>query len=864
MWFALHHHSRYSAMDGIGGVAEGVARAAELGHPAIGLTDHGTMAGVAELYTAAREHGIKPLPGIEAYASYGKRTRKTFHLCLVATSEQGYINLVRLNNKMQEDFYFKPILDLTDLAGIDTSGVIATTGCHFGVMQSAYRADPDAALNVTAALAEYFDTYVEAQCHGISEQDDAEQEVALQISTTLGLPLVLGQDDHYPYLADRPRHDSMKRLGSWSDDPDSAVFPGRYGYQMVSASTARRWYHPAVWEAGMAGMAQIVESANVVIPPLDRFDPVLVKSGRDDETLSLSVRHFLAQNVSLTHAHDDRAREELATIKEFGFAGYLLLVAEITDYCRDNGIMINIRGSAAGSIVCWALGITELDPLKWGLGFDRFLSRDRAKLPDIDIDVDSTRREEVIDYLRRTYVVRPICLYSELGVDMDEETGKWKGSAVVKWHQAQAKTGGSHVITNDVALRLRDMCGGGRVIAQRGKHAAGLVVAPDEESMRWLPMAVIGSEKTAADKVVTAFDMSSVEGMGYVKIDLLGLKALTAVSHCEAATGIRRTDIPLDDEDVFTMISAGRTSGVFQLEGFSARRGCQKMKPRRIEEVIDAMALFRPATISSGATQRYVRRLQSEREGVVKLGPVSKLHSDIVDVVAPTKGEMLYQEQMIDVLKAAGLGPDELGKALKAIKASNANTGNAGEAIRALMDRLLPMAAERGWSKKSVAWLEHAFLAYAGYSFNRAHATSYGLLAYQTAWFAHHHPGPFFAGMIMAHSGNPEKVEVYTRALRERGFTEAGVDVNHSGVHIRVDVATRKLYPSLLTVKGVGGKSAAKIEEAAPFSSVEDFAVRLAQRGVSGAQDLARGTSLANSTGVVGALVKAGALDALV
>lgn len=870
-WWSIHTHSRYSIMDGRGRVDQLVERAQHLGYPALALTDHGTLAGCVELYRECRKRDLLPLPGIEAYAGYGARTRKTFHVGLVAVSEQGWLNLIEINNQMNRDFYYKPLLDLSNLRSLDTTDVILTTGCHFGVAYSANRADPVAPLNVISTLADHFDVYIEAQVHGINtdDHDDIEDQYkALEWADTLGLPMVLAQDSHYGIALERPLHDEMKRLGSWSDDPDSALFPGdlAHGYSMITGEQARVCFEPEVFRRGMAGLNEIVARANVVIPPLDTFSPVILSSPDDEDRIAAVYRSPLIPKDKETE-YWARLDDELEVISKFGFTGYMLLCQEIVNHLRQENITYSVRGSAVGSLVSYLLGISFLDPLRWDLGFDRFLSRNRAKLPDIDIDVDSTRRDEVVTWLRRSYVVMSIGTYGELGIYTDRY-GQFKGSAVEKWKTCQRKLGKSQVPSPSDLELLERMVAGRSVIAGRGTHASGLVVAPDSEAMKWMPIAVIGNNK-GADRFVTSFSADSVEALGYIKIDLLGVKVLSAVSSTlkQVRGGKPLPTDPDDpffrDDDVYAVISAGLTDGMFQIEGWTTRNGLRRLKPRTIHDLIAAMALFRPAAIDSGATDRYIKRQQKER----RTGEVTDFdrmyHADIAEVIRPTYGEVLYQEQVIAILKSLGFTPDELGVALSAIKASNSKVEAAARRVAELLSQVNGLAAARGWSDSDVAWLKSAFEAYANYGFNKAHATSYGVLAYQTAWLNYHYPGQFWQGMITVHSGDEEKVSEYTKQLAARRFVRMPVDVNNSGLSIRVDVDKRRIYPALTSIKGVGHETAQAIAAAQPFESLEDFAVRMSTTNVTGVKALAEGTPPHECPGAVKLLAGAGAFRAL-
>ena len=870
-FWSIHTHSRYSMMDGMGRVDQLVERAQQLGHPALALTDHGTLAGCVELYRECRKRDILPLPGIEAYAGYGARTRKTFHVGMVAVSEQGWLNLIEINNQMNRDFYYKPVLDLSGLRRLDTTDVILTTGCFFGVAYSADRADRTAALNVIATLAEHFDVYVEAQVHGIVEDDHDDiddQYRALEWANMLGLPMVLGQDSHYTHPEHRRLHDEMKRLGSWSDDPDSALFPGdlKHGYSMITTETARACFEPEVFHRGMAGLDAILARANVVIPPLDHFEPVILTSPTDKERIE-AVYHSPLIPADKREAYWARIDDELDVINGFGFAGYMLLCKEITDHLRQEKVAYNIRGSACGSLVVYLLGISPLDPMRWGLGFDRFLSRNRAKLPDIDIDVDSTRRDEIVAWLRRTYVVTSIGTYAELRVFTDR-LGQFKGSAVEKWKTCQGKLGKSKVLGADDYKLLEEMTAGGVIISSRGTHASGLVVAPDQESMRWMPLAVVGANK-GADRFVTAFSADSTEALGYIKIDLLGVKVLNAVSSTVAQIRGGKP-LPTDpddpffaDADVYAVISEGLTDGMFQIEGWTSRKGLKRLKPRTIHDMVAAMALFRPAAMDSGATDRYIKRQQTERRTGRPTDYNLLYHPDIAAVIGPTYGELLYQEQVIDILKTLGFSPDELGVALSAIKASNSKVAAAAQRVAELIKAINGLATPRGWSANDIAWLKSAFEAYANYGFNKAHATAYGVLAYQTAWLNYYYPGQFWQAMIAVHAKDEEKVAEYTKQLASRRFVRMPVDVNNSGLSIRVDVEKRRIYPSLQSIKGIGPVTAAAIAAAQPFDSLMDFAVRMSVDGVDGVKALAEGTPPNECPGAVKLLADAGAFRTL-
>jgi len=884
MYWSAHSHSKFSTQDALPTVEAMVATAVQYGQPALGLTDHGNGGGWVALYTACRAAGIEPLPGIEAYVAIdrtkGKRPQ-TVHMGMLATTQAGYRNLAGLVTQSHRQYRYKPVLDLADLAGAGEegrlSGVVALSGCWFGMLPTMLReGDPLAARNLLVALDGWFDqVYVELQHHYVVDQahDDPRHVAALHaLADSVGLPVVITQDSHYCQPQDKPAHEVMKRLMSWSDDPDDAVFPGD-GYHMVDEEWMRRRYSPRQLEDGLAGLSDLLARSKVTIPELDTFSLAVPDLGGDpDEMLADDVAEGLLRRLDdgqLDTKFLRRMRErialELAVVKGAGFAGYLLLGADVCDFMRREGISFSVRGSGNGSALLWALGITNFDPIAWGLPFERFLSTDRTKPPDIDIDVEHRRRQDVIEYLSRKYHVAHICTWTEMKVE--EKEGDQKGSLLVRWKMNARKTG-------DNPDRRLSPTEWGQLQAvasykpfrNYGLNAAGLLVTPDEATAAVVPLQYVANSKT----MVTAFEKDDIERLGLVKLDVLGLKTLTALKTMTQLTGIDRAQVPLADANTFRLLKAGKTLGLFQLEGGSSARGVRQLAPRRLTDIIAAMALFRPATLDSGATEAYIARRKGE-------APIPARHPFIDEMTKETYGILLYQEQALGIMQRLGLTVEEVEQARKAIKASNESIHDARKVLTQLRAKISDLARAAGFAEADISWLDEALDAYAGYGFNKAHATAYGVLAYVTAWFRANHPVAFWAGMLDAYADDDAEVwygpygqripiprpKAYQLEAQKDGVHVLGPHVNRSQASWSAAADGSGIRAGLTSIKGVGVVAARELVTHAPYADLYDLATRVSPKRVTGARDLGAGHSPSACPGVIAALSHAGALKDL-
>jgi len=838
-YYSVHTHSRYSFNDALPSPEEIVEEAARLNYPALAITDHGNIAATVQLYKAARKRGIKPMPGTELYIVKTREDKKAkrYHGTLVAYTTQGYRNLVRISSLTHKNFYHRPIIDLADMAELHdegyTEGLALTTGCYFGlVIQTLINDGYWAAKQLVATLAGWFDVYIEIQNHNIEQEPLSEREISLllmRIARELNLPVVITQDSHYLHESDKPHHETLKQLVSWSDDPTDAEFPGD-GFHMVDEKWMQEHHSPEVYEAGIAGLADLLSKYDMYIPEMEEYSYSVpqIYPNPDRELLERCSRRFVELNLGPKYS--ERLAEELDVIKAAGMANYMLMVAEVCDHMRDVAMFYQIRGSAAGSLVSWLLGISNVDPLKWNLRFDRFLSKDRTKPPDIDIDVETDRRKELMEWIGTRFAVIQICNWGTYSIEGDGENAK--GSLRVKYISRVRKTMSSEAkniwgdapVQHKMALfRMADL----KLISGPGVHAAALVVTSSQtvlESM--VPMQWIASSRT----MVTQYDMHDIEAIGLVKLDVLGVKTLSVLRQTILNLGRDPADgldwIPLNDRRVYTMIGRGKTDGVFQLEGATSKRLVTRLRPTKISDVIAAMALFRPGVMNSGSTESYLNRKAKEEK-------VPKRHRLIEEATGFTYGILLYQDQVIEILRSMGMSADDLTAFLKAVKASNKGVNEA----RKVMDHYEPivrqMCFDHGMDDDDIKWLWTALEAFAEYSFNRAHATVYGLTAYQCAWLAKNHPLEFHAALLAVAAGTDKEVP-YKRVTKMRDIRILKPDINISGATYTVDKKKNCIRRGLMTIEGIGPKVAREIQANQPFKSLDDFCERVSPRIVTG------------------------------
>lgn len=876
-WWSLHTHSLYSVNDALSNIPEMVATAANLDYPALGLTDHGSPSGAPQLYTECRKAGIEPLPGMELYvtadAENKAQARNTMHLTMAAYTEKGYRNLSRFSTLANRKFFYKPILDFADFAAAaevgGTDGLVVSTGCYFGVLPTVLREQgEDAAVHLAKVLAGWFPRlYVEVQNHGISghnagvenEMTDDETMFAMaRIATRASLPMIATRDSHYTFKADRPQHEALKRMVGWSDDPSEATFPGG-GYFMASEQDMADYIPAEILEPCLDSLADLASAARVRIPELDNFSTIVpdISTGGDPyEELETMIMGLVPEWMRKRSDYMESLSEELEVIRTTDAASYFLLVNLVCDYMRSQGIRYTARGSASGSMVCWLLGITQLDPIKYKLRFDRFMSHNRIKPPDVDLDVEHLRRDEVIEFMESRFYVQAVGSlrkYTLHGDDeMDPEMEDSKGSLRERYYTVQAKMGmpkpdWKHVPEED--KRMLHALSDRKLISGYGRHAAGYIVAPNRKVLDDIPLAYIASSK----RFVTAYGKKDVERMGYTKLDLLGLRTQTAIRLMIETSGVDFDDIPLTDKRTYGAISQGRTVGVFQLGGVAMVIGCKQMRPRKLEDIIAAQALFRPAARDSGATDEFLARRRGRASA-------EERHEDIAAAVRDTYGVIIYQEQIMQVMSNLGMNKLELEGMLDAVKASNEYTAGATKVIEEMLPRIRELAVDRGWTQADISWLVDAIPAFAGYSFNRSHAAAYGLIAYRCAWMRVNKPLHFWAATLAAFETST-KIKVLEREARSDGIRLMPAHVNKSRETYTIDEERGTIRRGLRSVRGVKA-AATEIVENAPYTSLRDFGERVSNR-VTGTKHLAIGKTPEEAGGMALTLFEAGALSGL-
>ena len=887
-WWSLHTHSRYSVNDAMATVDDIVRKVAGMGQQAVGIQDHGNMAASVELYQSCMKHGVTPFPGSELYfvpdtAAYravrnakkeGREKAQMYHLGVSAFTTEGYENLVNLSTLTHRNHFHKPIVDYQMLAQLAedgrTEGLAINTGCFFGYLsQMMVSGHEDAARQFLYTLSEWFprSVYVEIQNHNITHDegstDDELADSLVALADQAGLPVVITQDSHYLEEADRADHEGLKRLVAFGPDPDDAVFPGD-GFHVCDAGWVADHHGERRLARGVEGLGDLLSRHTLQIPVLDSYSysvPEVVENPQkamQARCVAALEGMFAPRRVAPRYVN--QLLEEFKVIEASGMAGYMMLVSQVTDWLRAEDIMFQTRGSAAGSMVCWLLGISSVDPIKWNLRFERFLSKDRTKPPDVDLDVAHDRRDELLAMLDTRFTAHQIGSWATYSlsdtVDVDGETQR--GSLRVRYFTASQKKDDGATSWGEIPQSDKDML---MSLSERhlykgmGTNAAGIVLtSTSEEFSRLVPMAWMARGNNAGG-FVTQYSKDQIEALGLVKLDALGLKTMTVLDRTMRMLGMpiaRISDIEYQDVPTFNLIRSGNTDGIFQLEGRSTQWGLKDLEPTSIKDVIAAMALFRPATMNTGATRAFIARKH-------KRGELPDRHDLIMRVTKDTHGIMLYQEQVIDLLRGLGMDADNLTAFLKAVKASNKDIGSAGDVIESYQQWITAACERVGMSVDDQGYLHDAIAGFAEYGFNRAHATVYGITAYRAAYLAARHPLQFHTALLgVASEGESKKENRYLRATRKRGLRVLAPDINISGATYTIDERRDAVRKGLQSVDGVGYISASKLASLQPFEGLDDLVERAATATVSGHKEYdGTGESL---TGVLGKLWASGTL----
>ena len=856
----LHVHTEYSLLDGSNKISEYVARVKELGMDSAAITDHGVMYGVIDFYRAAKAAGINPILGCEVYVAPGSRFDREagsgedryYHLVLLAENDQGYSNLMKIVSKgFVEGFYYKPRVDL-ELLEEYHEGIIALSACLAGevarfLTRGMYEEAKKAALRYQDIFGKG-NFFLEMQDHGIPEQQTVNQQL-MRMHYETGIELVATNDVHYTFADDADPHDVLLCLqtGKKLTDEDRMRYEG--GQYYVKSPEEMAQLFPYALEA-LENTHKIAQRCHVEIEfgvtKLPKYD---VPEGYTawDYLNELCRKGLEERYQPVTEELRERLDYELSTIRNMGYVDYFLIVWDFIKYARDNDIMVGPgRGSAAGSLVAYTLGITQLDPMKYDLLFERFLNPERVSMPDIDVDFCFERRQEVIDYVVRKYGkdrVAQIVTFGTLAArGVIRDVGR-----VLDMPYAQVDVIAKMIpqelnITIDRALEMnpelkkayeeqediRRLIDTARRLEglprHTSMHAAGVVIsqkAVDE----YVPLS-----RAQDGSITTQFTMTTLEELGLLKMDFLGLRTLTVIQNAvhlvEQNRGIRLDirKIDFNDKKVLDSLGTGRTDGVFQLESAGMKSFMKELKPQSLEDVIAGISLYRPGPMDF--IPQYIRgknRPDTIRYDCPQLEPILK----------PTYGCIVYQEQVMQIVRnLAGytLGRSDLvRRAMSKKKASvmekerqNFVYGNGEEGV--------PGCIANGIPEKVANKIYDEMIDFAKYAFNKSHAAAYAVVSYQTAFLKYYYPVEFMAALMTSVIEMPSKVAEYILVCRQMGIPILPPDVNRGNYGFSVD--GNGIRYGLSAIKSVGRPVIEALvkerEDRGPFLSLKDFVERLA------------------------------------
>ncbi|MFQ5890233.1 MAG: DNA polymerase III subunit alpha [Gemmatimonadota bacterium] len=878
----LHTHSEYSLLDGANRIDDLIDGAVRMGMPAVALTDHGNLHGAWEFQEKARRRGIRPIIGCEAYIAYGdRRVRQKpldapaeyAHLVLLACDLTGYRNLVRLTSiGYREGFYRRPRID-HDVLLRYSDGLLVLSACLSGEIAKFLQLGRyDRAKEAAEFYASHFGPgryWLEVQKHGIPGQDDVNEGV-FRLAEELGLGVVVTNDAHYLRREDADAHDTLLCIGTGKDkdDPNRLRFYGAESYFKSPEEMAALF--PDRPEL-VANTLHIAERCDVEFEQKYYLPSFPLPSGFDDEAALL--RHLAEKGARERYGDPlppevrERLDYELGVIAETGYAGYFLIVWDFIRAARELDIPVGPgRGSAAGSIVSYALRITDLDPLEFDLLFERFLNPERISMPDIDIDFCYERRGEIIDYVRKKYGQESVGQIITFGTMKARAVVRDVGRVLGFTPQETDRlaklipSGPGYSLTvakavekvlelkdayeNDARTRkLLDYARRIEGLARHASvHAAGVVIAPGPLE-EYVPVCI--DARSEDGSVITQYDMIALEKAGMLKMDFLGLRTLTVIHDAERAIEERDgvevdwDEIGLEDPETYRMLAAGGTSGIFQFESSLATEKLRAMRCDRFDDLIAVNALIRPGPLDTGMADVYIRRKRG-------FEPVTYPHPDLAEVLEPTYGVITYQEQVMRVANVlAGFSLAEADVLRKAV----------GKKDAALTEKVLAdfraRAVERGVQERQAKEIAELIRTFGRYGFNKAHAAAYALISYRTAWLKAHYPAEFIAALLSSEIGNTDKVVAYIASARALGIEIMPPSVNESGYKFTV-VDDRRIRFGLGAIRGVGQSAIQSILDGrvdGKYASLFDFCQRVDLR--------------LNNKRVLECLIQSGALDDL-
>ena len=881
MFTHLHTHSEYSLLDGLSKIPDLVGRAKALGQDALAITDHGVLYGAIELYETASAHEIKPIIGLEAYVAPRSRLERNpadkspHHLTLLAKDERGYRNLLKLSTASHlEGFYYRPRVD-RELLEQHSEGLIVLSGCPSGEVMRALAEGRDE--DAREAAGWYRDVfpgryYVELQEHE-QEQFSRLTPSLVELSKRLDLPPVLTNDSHYTYAEQQHAHDVLLCIGTNATIHDADRFRLEGDSFYLKSEQEMRALFPELPEA-VDNTARIAEQVDIRLEfGRSQLPDAGVPSG---VTPAAHLRQLCEEGLrrhyrDLTAEQRERMEYELGVIEQTGFVEYMLIVQDIARFAREQQIPMGVRGSAAASMVLHCLGVTAIEPTQYRLAFDRFLHADRISMPDVDFDFADDRRDEVIRYAAERFGherVAQIITFGTLGAKAAiRDTGRALGISYGEADRVARLVPETLHVTIDQALdevaelrtayeseetvrSLVDMARGLEGVARHAStHAAGVVITR-EPLTEVVPLQRPTTERDDGQELLptTQYAMNEVETIGLLKLDFLGLTNLTILGRAVELIREHRGEeidlsaLPDGDQATTTLFAAAETFGVFQMESAGMRRYVADLQPQDIREVSAMVALYRPGPMEH--IQRYI----DARHG--RVAPAYP-HEDLAEILDESYGLIIYQDQALEVAKRfAGYSPGQADVMRKAM----------GKKIPAVMlaerERFVGGARAQGYDQRLAEQLFDLIEPFAGYGFNKAHAFSYGVIAYQTAYLKAHYAVEFMTAVLMAVGGSQDRIAATVGECTRLGIEVLPPDVNRSRGNFAIeqrDGDAAAIRFGMAQIKNVGAGAVeglvAEREEHGAFGSLEDFARRINPR------DLNRR--------VLESLAKAGALDSL-
>ncbi|WP_017604502.1 DNA polymerase III subunit alpha [Nocardiopsis alkaliphila] len=912
----LHVHTEYSMLDGAAKLKPLFKEAARLEMPAVAMTDHGNMFGAYEFYQQSKGTGVTPIIGIEAYVAPESRFHKKrvfwgrsntsddasaeggkdisgggryLHMTMLAENETGLRNLFKMSSlASMEGYYMKPRMDL-DLMAEHSEGVIVSTGCPSGGVQTRLRLGQEKeAIDYAAKLQDIFgreNVFLELMDHGVPIEKEV-RDGLLKVGRELDIPPLVTNDSHYVYESQASAHDALLAVGVGKnlDDPTRFRFNGS-GYYLKSADEMRGLLDFDEWAQGCKNTLLIAERVHPgaydnVFAHRDLMPVYPVPEGETQSSwLAKEVERLIPTRYpdGINDAIRQRIDFELGIINEMGFPAYFLVVSDICLYARKNGIALGPgRGSAAGSMIAYLLGITDLDPLEHGLLFERFLNPERVTMPDVDLDFDERRRGEMIEYVTRLYGEERVAQILTFGTIKAKAAIKDStrilgmpystGDAITK--AFPAPVGGNEIpldavynteherypettelrnlIENDPQVnKVMETARGIEGLTRgTGVHAAGVILSK-EPLLDVIPL----HKRDTDGAIITGFPYPQCEDMGLLKMDFLGLRNLTimddAVKSIKEAEGvdIDLAQLPLDDEKTYQLLSRGDTLGVFQLDGGAMRNLLKRMQPKKFGDIAAVLSLYRPGPMAANAHNDYADRSNGRQD-------VSPIHPELKDALEPILGEtfhlLVYQEQIMAIaqqLAGYSLGGADLMRRAMGKKKK--------EALEKEYEKFSTGMTEKGFSKEAMQALWDVMLPFAGYAFNKSHAAGYGLVSYWTAYLKANYPAAYMSALLTSVSDDKDKMAVYLAECRTQGIKVLPPDVNESG--LRFTPVGSDIRFGMGGVRNVGANVVNSIvktrTEKGKYTSFTDFLSKI---------ELA-----ACNKRVIESLIKAGGFDSL-